>query len=107
LENIKYKHCLYDKNNPIILATYVANDNGTGLVHNAPGFGLEDYFACKNYNIHPFVPINNVGVFTEEVNDKELEGKFYEKTNELICERLKANNSLLYHSYIIHSVAHD
>ncbi len=107
LENIKYKHCLYEKNNPVILANYVTNDNGTGLVHNAPGFGSEDYIACKAYGIPVFCPIDEFGKFTKEVNDEQLVGVFYEKANDLIVERLYASNSVLKFSNIIHSAAID
>ncbi|MDE6477437.1 MAG: class I tRNA ligase family protein [Mycoplasmoidaceae bacterium] len=107
LENIKYKHCLYEKTNPVILANYVTNDNGTGLVHNAPGFGSEDYLACKAYGISVFCPIDEFGKFTKEVNDEQLVGIFYEKANDLIVERLYALNAVLKFSNIIHSVAID
>ena len=51
LENDEYSHPLYpEKIYKVILANYVLSDN-TGLVHNAPGFGNDDYLACKKYGI--------------------------------------------------------
>ena len=47
IENVQYKHIWIDKVSPIILADYVTDTDGTGLVHNASGFGLDDYYACK------------------------------------------------------------
>lgn len=107
LDKISYKHPLYEKKCKIILASYVSESDGTGLVHNAPGFGHDDYLACKKYDIKAFCPIDNYGKFTSEVKDKEIEGLFYNDANEIIIERLKKSNSLLLHEKIIHSAAHD
>jgi isoleucyl-tRNA synthetase len=98
---------LYPLISPIILAEYVLDTNGTGLVHNASGFGSDDYLACKKYGIKPYVPIDAYGKFNDESIDKDLVGKFYLDTDEIIIEKLKLNNALLKHSVISHSVAHD
>ncbi|MGL5591700.1 MAG: isoleucine--tRNA ligase [Mycoplasmoidaceae bacterium] len=107
LENDEYYHCLYpQKINKIILAKYVLSDN-TGLVHNAPGFGNDDYLACKKYGINVYCPIDSLGKFTNECNDEELVGKFYIDTNPIIIDRLKQSNSLIQYKKITHSAAHD
>ncbi len=51
----------------IILDEFVTTENGTGLVHAAPGFGETDFFACKKENIELVCPIDANGRFTEEV----------------------------------------
>ena len=107
LNKIQYKHPIYDRKSPIILADYVSDIDGTGLVHNAPGFGIEDYYACKENNINVFCPIDEKGFFTKEINDKDLENVFYQDANKIIGEKLKANNTLLYFKFIKHSTAHD
>ncbi len=107
LENIKYKHCLYHRVSPVILANYVTNENGTGLVHNASGFGTEDYLACKAYNIPVFCPIDELGKYTKDINDEQLVGVFYEKANDSLIQRMEENHCLLKCSNIIHSVAID
>lgn len=107
LEFLTYKHPLYNKTCKVIVDDYVLISSGTGLVHNAPGFGHEDYLACKKYNIKPFCPIDNFGVFTKDVNDDEIANKFYMDVNPIIIERLKNNKTLLLHEKITHSVAHD
>lgn len=107
LEKMFYKHPFNQKKFKVILANYVSDKDGTGLVHNAPGFGHDDYLACKKYNINVFCPINNYGKFTDDVKDDELNGLFYLDANPIIIERLKNNNSLLFHEKITHSVAHD
>lgn len=107
LEKVMYAHPLYNKPCPVILAKYVSMDDGTGCVHNAPGFGDDDYLACKAYKIEPFCPIDKLGKFTAEVNDKELEGIFYEDANESIVKRLEASGNLLKCGKIVHSAAID
>ncbi len=107
LAGVTYLHPLTKEVCPVILAEYVGKDNGTGLVHNAPGFGNEDYVACKKYNIPPFSPIDAYGKYTNEIYDKELVGVFYADANPIIMERLSKSNSLLAQTKIVHSVAHD
>ncbi|MCF0227831.1 MAG: class I tRNA ligase family protein, partial [Malacoplasma sp.] len=107
LENAKYISPLTKEHCPIIVDDYVSRDDGTGLVHNAPGFGLEDYFACKKYNINVYCPIDDYGKFDNKVKIKELEGVFYEESNPLIIEMLKKENCLLAHKKIKHSAAVD
>jgi isoleucyl-tRNA synthetase len=107
LENITYYHPFYKRTGKVILADYVSIDNGTGLVHNAPDHGSDDYIACKKYKIDPFEPIDKFGNFTSVINDNELIGKFYNDTNEIIINRLKKSNCLLCQNKIIHSAAVD
>jgi isoleucyl-tRNA synthetase len=89
------------------LANYVSDEDGTGLVHNAPGFGNDDYLACKAYGIEPFAPIDNYGKFTKDVDNVPIIGVFYEKANDIIIEQLKKLNALVHQSTINHPIAHD
>ncbi len=107
LENITYYHPFYKRTGKVILADYVSIDDGTGLVHNAPDHGSDDYIACKKYKIDPFEPIDKFGNFTSVINDNELIGKFYNDTNEIIINRLKKSNCLICQNKIIHSAAVD
>jgi isoleucyl-tRNA synthetase len=109
LEGIVYKHPIYNIESRIILADYVLNSNGTGLVHNASDFGKEDYLACKKYGIKPFGPIDAYGKFNENINsiDPDLFGKFYTDTNSLIIEKLTNVHALVHSDKLNHSVAID
>lgn len=51
---------------PIIAADFVAAGSGSGLVHCAPGHGMEDYEACLAHGIPAFAPVNQHGLFTDE-----------------------------------------
>ena len=107
IENVQYKHIWIDKVSPIILADYVTDTDGTGLVHNASGFGLDDYYACKKYGISVYCPIDDNGKFNQQVNDAELEGVFYDASNELIIKRVESLGNLLKVEKVTHSAAVD
>lgn len=107
LVGVEYTHPLYDFLCPIICDEYVSVVDGTGLVHNAPGFGVEDYLVCKKYNIPVFCPIDADGKFTTLINDPQLSGLFYEDANDIIKQRLQTKQLLLKSDYITHRVAHD
>lgn len=63
---------------PIIHADFVSAESGSGLVHLAPGHGMEDYDVCSPLGIKPDAPVNNLGCFTSAAlpdDPQVLEGK--------------------------------
>ncbi len=102
-----YKHPLYENISKIVLGHHVRDDGGTGLVHTATGFGEDDYIIGKNNNINVFAPLNDRGIFTEEINDPDLIGQFYEKTNDIVIKKLEDKNNLLFKYSFSHSYPHD
>ena len=106
LELLNTKHPLYDRKSPIILGEHVTLDAGTGSVHTAPGHGLEDYEVGCKYGIEVFSPLDSRGVWTDAVNDKDLEGVPYYKGNAIVIEKLKNCGALLSQADINHSYPH-
>jgi isoleucyl-tRNA synthetase len=51
LENIRFHHPFYDRTAPIYLGEYVTLDTGTGIVHSAPAYGVEDFESCRRYGM--------------------------------------------------------
>ncbi|MFM7226608.1 MAG: isoleucine--tRNA ligase [Betaproteobacteria bacterium] len=57
LSLVKFHHPLasvdqgYDRLSPVYLGEYVTADSGTGIVHSAPAYGLEDYASCKAHGM--------------------------------------------------------
>jgi len=57
LDGIRFKHPLhaadafYDRTSPVYLADYVTTESGTGVVHSAPAYGLEDFESCKAHGM--------------------------------------------------------
>lgn len=106
LELLTTKHPLVDRKSPIILGEHVTLEAGTGSVHTAPGHGLEDYEVGCKYGIEVFSPLDSRGVWTEAVNDKDLEGVPYYKGNAMVIEKLQNCGALLAQQDINHSYPH-
>ncbi len=51
LEGIVFHHPFYDRSSPVYLAEYVTLDAGTGVVHSAPAYGIEDFESCRRYGM--------------------------------------------------------
>jgi isoleucyl-tRNA synthetase len=57
LEGIRFRHPLhaadpfYDRSSPMYLADYVTTESGTGVVHSAPAYGLDDFISCKAHGM--------------------------------------------------------
>ncbi len=47
LENIRFRHPFYERTSPVYLGDYVTLDTGTGIVHSAPAYGVEDFDSCR------------------------------------------------------------
>ena len=75
----------------ILAADYVTTEDGTGVVHQAPGFGEEDKIACDAAGIVTVVPVDAAGKFTAEVFD--YEGVHVFDANLLIIDDLKATTA--------------
>lgn len=87
----------------IIAGDFVSTEDGTGIVHIAPGFGEDDFNACMALNREfPIVcPVDEAGCFTAEVSD--YCGRQVFDTNEEIIARLKASHQLVKKEQITHS----
>ena len=106
VEGIVCKHPFYERDSLVINDDYVTSDSGTGVVHIAPGHGLDDYRVGKKYGLPPLCPVDDKGYMTEEAGP-ELAGLFYQECNEKVLEILKNNGSLLASEDIIHAYPHD
>jgi isoleucyl-tRNA synthetase len=51
LEKIRFKHPFYEREAPVYLGEYVTLDAGTGIVHSAPAYGVEDFDSCRRYGM--------------------------------------------------------
>jgi isoleucyl-tRNA synthetase len=104
LEGKKCRHPLYDRESVIILATYVTLEDGTGVVHTAPGHGQEDYESGLRYNLEIYSPVDDAGRFTPEVGF--FAGEFVFEANDTIKEKLRAVEALKGEETIEHSYPH-
>ncbi|MDR2426111.1 MAG: isoleucine--tRNA ligase [Endomicrobium sp.] len=102
--NIKCQNPVVDRRSEGILADFVSMEDGTGIVHIAPGHGQEDYHAGLEYGLEIISPLNDRGQFTKEV--PEFEGQNVFKANSLIIEKLEKQGKLLAKLQIEHSYPH-
>ena len=106
IDKVVCKHPFYDRDSLMLNGTHVTNEAGTGLVHTAPGHGVEDYQVCLAYNIKPYCPVDEKGRLSEDTGER-LKGLFYEDANEVVLQILKENDALIKHSTFTHSYPHD
>ena len=106
LEYVETDHPFMGRKSPIIVGDHVTLESGTGCVHTAPGFGLEDYEVCNKYKgmFKVIVPVDAKGYLTEEAGD--FKGLTTGDANKAIAERLEADNALLAIEKIVHPYPH-
>ena len=87
----------------VLSGEFVSTEDGTGVVHIAPGFGQDDFDACRAYdeNFPVICPVDEAGKFTSEVPD--YQGKQVFETNEPIMQWLKENGLLVKKEQYTHS----
>nr|BFD67139.1 isoleucine--tRNA ligase [Bdellovibrio sp. HAGR004] len=85
----------------IISSEHVTTESGTGVVHMAPAFGEEDYYACAKAGIPMVNPVDDDGMFTSEVPD--YAGKRVKEADKDIIADLKKRGSLFKQDTIQHS----
>ncbi|MGB6104747.1 MAG: isoleucine--tRNA ligase [Pusillimonas sp.] len=113
LTNLEFKHPLYDAHegyrrmSPIYLGDYVTLDSGTGVVHSAPAYGIEDFVSCKSHGLRDDQILNPVlgdGHYADSL--PLFGGLMIWKANPLIVEALQAAGSLLHTEPLSHSYMH-
>lgn len=86
----------------VVCADYVTTEDGTGIVHTAPGFGEDDYQTGRRYNLPVFLPVNEDGKFTTT----PWEGKFVMDADPDIIMYLKERNQMLKKQKVVHNYPH-
>ena len=105
LTNILYAHPFdIRKDCRVVTADYVTKEDGTGLVHTAPGHGQDDFKTGLKYGLEVVMPVNDSGVYTQEAGHYAGEHVF--KANEKIIEELKSKGVLFASENVAHSYPH-
>jgi isoleucyl-tRNA synthetase len=90
----------------IVAADYVTLDDGTGLVHTAPGHGTEDYQTGLRVGLPIYCPVRYNGTYDSTVPEW-LRGLDIWKANGLVVDRLRQSGHLFYDHTFTHSYPHD
>ncbi|XP_074008530.1 isoleucine--tRNA ligase, cytoplasmic isoform X1 [Numenius arquata] len=90
----------------VVVDSYVKEEEGTGVVHQAPYFGADDYRVCMDFNIIqkdsvPVCPVDASGCFTAEVTD--FAGQYVKDADKNIIKLLKEKGRLVHSSNFKHS----
>jgi isoleucyl-tRNA synthetase len=104
-----YAHPLRGESCPVFVASHVASESGTGLVHTAPGHGVEDYVVCATHGIAPFCPVDERGRYTEAVGEAAMVGldALDGTANDAVLSRLRTSGQLLHSSRYVHRYPYD
>ena len=107
LEGISYKHPIIDRISKIVIGgDYITTENGTGLVHTAPGHGVDDFNTGKKYGLPVLCPVNEAGILTAEAG--RFEGlNVLKDANNVIIEALQYSGSLLKQEKYFHRYPYD
>ncbi len=106
LVGLEYEHPFCDDGGRIVAAEYVTLEDGTGLVHTAPGHGQDDFLTGLKEGVPPYSPVRGDGTFDDTVPDW-LRGLSVWDANAKIIERLRESGHLYSHKDFIHSYPHD
>jgi isoleucyl-tRNA synthetase len=105
LEGLQFQHpFLNDLRVPAVLADYVTLDTGTGIVHTAPGHGMEDFQTGQRYGLETYAPLDDQGRYVEGL--PEYIGKTVFEANPIIIALLRDRKMLLGEGKLTHSYPH-
>ncbi len=105
LELMTTEHPFLDRDSLVIVGDHVTLESGTGCVHTAPGFGVDDFEVCRKYKQLPIVvSVDAKGVLTEEAG--RFVGLTTDEANKKIAMYLDETGALLALEKIIHQYPH-
>jgi isoleucyl-tRNA synthetase len=90
----------------VLPAEYVTLEDGTGLVHTAPGHGADDFATGKANGIPIYCPVLGDGRYDQSVPEF-LRGLSIWKANDLIVQNLRDSGHLFHDHKFTHSYPHD
>ena len=104
LERLTFRHPLYDRDSLAVLGDYVTLDQGTGVVHTAPGHGVDDFLTGRKYGLDIYAPVGPDGRFTDDVGLFAGEQVF--EANPAVVEALNDSGHLWHHHSFTHQYPH-
>jgi isoleucyl-tRNA synthetase len=107
LELLRFRHPFYDRASPAYLGDYVTLEQGTGLVHSSPAYGVDDFQSCRRYGMKDddmLNPVQGDGRYAQSL--PFFGGLSIWKANPLIVEKLREVGALLHTEKFTHSYMH-
>jgi len=107
LEGIAFRHPFYERRSPVMLGEYVTLDTGTGIVHSAPAYGVEDFDSCRRYGMKDeeiLTPVQSDGHFAPSL--PLFGGMMIWDANLEIVAELERRGALFAREEYVHSYMH-
>lgn len=104
LEGVNTEHPYLGHFVPLILGEHVTAESGTGLVHTAPGHGVEDFEIGKKYGLQVVQPLDDQGRYYP--GTPVVEGLFYQDANPVVNAKLSESGALLASHKLTHQYAY-
>ncbi|ACD82428.1 isoleucine--tRNA ligase [Candidatus Methylacidiphilum infernorum] len=94
LEGLKYNHPLLPREGVVYTADFVSGETGSGIVHIAPGHGMEDYQLGMVHGLEVYSPVDDQGRFTKQCGIEKIVGLSVFEANSILCAMLKEKGLL-------------
>ena len=104
LTGLKFQHPFLERTLPVVLGDYVTLEQGSGIVHTAPGHGAEDFETGQKCGLETYCPVDAAGRFTEGL--EAYKGQQVFEANPRILELLRQRGHLVSEGQIEHSYPH-
>ena len=104
MDRLAFRHPLYDRDSLGVLGDYVTLEQGTGVVHTAPGHGSDDFLTGVRYGLEIYAPVDASGRFLDTV--ESFGGQRVFDANPLIEEALQKRGRLWHRENFEHSYPH-
>jgi isoleucyl-tRNA synthetase len=113
LEHLRFRHPFLNRSSVGTLGTHVTMEQGTGIVHTAPGHGQEDFAIGEKYHLEALSPVNDRGRFDPNISPlaassvlPEYAGKTVWEANPIVLAILREAGMLLREESLDHSYPH-
>jgi isoleucyl-tRNA synthetase len=107
LENLVFRHPFYDRAAPVYLGDFVTLEQGTGIVHSSPAYGIDDFITCRRYGMSDDAILNPVqgdGRYVQSL--PFFGGMSIWDANPRIVDKLREVGALLHAEPWVHSYMH-
>jgi isoleucyl-tRNA synthetase len=104
LEGLRFRHPLYARDSVAVLADYVTLEQGTGVVHTAPGHGADDFLTGIKYGLDIYAPVGPGGRFVDTV--ELFAGARVFDANPHVEEALRERGRLWHRDTVSHQYPH-
>jgi len=104
---LAHVHPGYDRVSPVYLADYATAEDGTGIVHSSPAYGLEDFNSCRAHGLAVediLNPVQGNGSYDEKL--PLFGGMNIWKAGPVVTDTLRDVGRLFASGNLVHSYPH-